>query len=309
MNPKIKFLIKRLAYSVLVLLVASMVAFFILRLIPGDPARIMLGDSASPEQLAEYRSSMGLDKPILVQYGMFIGRVLRGDFGVSTYYNKSCIDLISSRMPATIQLTCFATLVSLVTSIPIGLLASKKKGGFFDIFGMFIAVMGNALSPVWLGVLLILVFGVTLKVLPVQGYGSFANIILPGVTLGMSMTAAVVRQLRSSMFDILSEDYITATYVRGLKKFTVFTKFALKNAMLPVITIIGLNIANMLAGSVITESVFGWPGIGNLMMKSVSLRDYPLVQAILLISSSLFVLVNLAVDIVYTLVDPRMKLG
>ena len=303
-----KYLLKRIVLSCIVLLVASLLSFAIIRFLPGNPAELVLGENATPERIEAMEVKMGLDKPLLIQYFMFIGNVLRGDFGTSTRFHIPCTELLAARLPATILLTVCATIVSLLVAFPLGICASIKKGSAVDFFAMFFALIGGSVTPVWLGLFLILLFAVKLQWLPTQGYGSFKNVILPSITMGYAVSAAITRQLRSGMFDVLEEDYITASYARGISRFEVYTKYALKNAMLPVMTVIGSQVASMLAGSVVTESVFGWPGLGSLLISSITTRDYPLLQSCLLVSSAMFIVVNLIVDILYTLVDPRLRL-
>ena len=303
-----RYLVKRLGLSILVLLAAALISFAIIRFLPGNPAELVLGENATPERIAAMEKKMGLDKPLIVQFFIYIGNVLRGDFGTSVRFNLPCSVLLAQRLPATIVLTLCATLISMLVAFPLGICASIKKGSAIDFFAMFFALIGGSVTPVWLGLFLIIIFAVNLKWLPTQGYGSWKNVILPAITQGYAMSAAITRQLRSGMFDILEEDYITAAYARGISRQQVYTKYALKNAMLPVMTVIGSQVASMLAGSVVTESVFGWPGLGSLLIASLTTRDYPLLQACLLVSSGIFILVNLLVDLLYTLVDPRMGL-
>ncbi len=304
-----KYLLKRLFFSVIVLIVAAFFAFILLRLTPGNPARMMLGDSATDEMVAAMEKKLGLDKPLIIQFFIFIGNILKGDMGTSIFFKMPCAKLIFQRIPATLQLTAGAMVISLSVSIPMGLIASVKKGSFADMFAMAFALLGQSMSPVWAGILLILLLGVTLRWLPTQGYGTLSNLIMPAITSGLMLTASVTRQLRSSMFDVLDEDYITATYARGISKREVYLKYALKNAMLPVVTTIGLQIALSLAGSVVIENIFGWPGLGSLLLNAIQKRDYPLVQSCLLVSSAIFVFINMMVDIVYTWIDPRMHLN
>lgn len=303
-----RYLIKRLTLSLVVLLVASLISFAIIRFLPGNPAELVLGENATPERIAAMEVKMGLNKPLIVQFIIYIGNILHGDFGTSVRFNLPCATLLAQRLPATIILTLCATLISVLVAFPLGICASIKKGSVVDFFAMLFALIGGSVTPVWLGLFLIIIFAVNLKWLPTQGYGSIKNVVLPAITQGYAMSAAITRQLRSGMFDVLEEDYITAAYARGISRGQVYSKYALKNAMLPVMTVIGSQVAAMLAGSVVTESVFGWPGLGSLLIASLTTRDYPLLQACLLVSSGVFILVNLLVDILYTMVDPRMGL-
>ncbi len=304
----LKYIMKRLGYAVVVMLVASLIAFFMVRLAPGDPAELMLGDAATPEQVQRLRVSMGLDKPILVQYGIFLKNILQGDFGSSTVYKQPCLDLIQARLMYTLQLACSASFLIVIISIPLGVIAGVNRGSFADFFSVFIALLGQSLASIWVGTILILIFGVKLGWLPTQGYGTLKNLILPSFTLGLGLMASTTRLMRSGMYTTLQEDYITATYARGISKGKVVTKYALKNAILPVITVFATQFATMLGGSVVTESIFGWPGLGSLLLKSIQARDYQLTQSILLFCCFIFVIVNLLIDLLYSAIDPRVRL-
>ena len=303
-----RYIFKRLAYAFIVMLLASLVAFFLVRLAPGDPAELILGDAATEEQVVALQKQMGLDKPILIQYVIYLNNLLHGDFGSSTAYRQPCIDLINARLGYTLELALAASVLIVIISIPLGIIAGVKKGSFADFFSVFFALLGQSLASIWVGIILILVFGVKLRWLPTQGYGEFKNLILPAFTLGLGLMASTTRLMRSGMYTTLQEDYITATYARGISKFKVVTKYALKNALLPVLTVFGVQFAAMLGGSVVTESIFGWPGIGSLLLKSIQVRDYQLTQSILFFTCLILVIVNLAVDLLYSVIDPRVHL-
>lgn len=290
------------------MLVASLIAFFLIRLAPGDPAELILGDAATEEQLNMLREQMGLDKPVLVQYGMYLKGILHGDFGSSTAYKQPCLDLIQARLGYTLQLALSASILIIVFSIPLGVIAGVKKGSFADFFSVFFALLGQSMASIWVGIILILVFGVKLRWLPTQGYGSLKNLILPSITLSLGLMASTTRLMRSGMFTTLQEDHITATYARGVSNAAVYTKYALKNALLPVLTVFGTQFAAMLGGSVVTESVFGWPGLGSLLLKAIQVRDYQLTQSILLFTCLMLVVVNLIIDLLYSIIDPRVHL-
>lgn len=304
-----KIIIRRLCYTILVLLGVSIITFILVRLAPGNPARLMLPDGASEAQVAEMEIAMGLDKPLYYQYFHYLSDIIQGDLGTSIFYKKPCAELIFGRLPATAQLTGAALLFSLVVALPLGLVAGIKKGSTVDFISMFFALLGQSMSQVWLGLLLILIFGVTLGWLPTQGMGGISYLILPAITAGMQLSALVTRMLRSGMIDVLQEDYITAARARGISKMKIYTKYALKNAILPVVTVVGSQIGVMLAGSIVTEQIFGWPGLGSLTVQAIGLRDFPLVQSILLVIAFIFVMVNLLVDILYTFIDPRIKIN
>lgn len=302
----LKYIVKRLAHTVLVLLGVTIMVFVLLRLTPGSPARLMLGEEATEEQVLEMEAELGLDKPLVVQYFIFIKGVVRGDLGSSIYFKMPCWTLIKQRLPATGLLALASVGFALLVSIPLGLVAGVKQGSFIDLSAMVVALLGQSISNVWLGLLMVLVFAVQLGWLPVMGYGKFSNVIMPAVAMGAATAALLTRMLRSSMVDVLQEDYITATYARGLSKHEVIGKYALRNAILPFITVLGVEMGRFLGGAVVSEQIFAWPGLGVLTVTAINMRDYQLVQAILLVTSALFVLIQLAVDIIYKLVDPRL---
>lgn len=305
----VRFLVKRLLASLLVLFGVSVIAFSLIRIAPGNPAILMLPENATEEQIKNTEAKMGLDKPVVEQYVSYMGNVLQGDLGTSIFYNESCSKLIFGRLPATAQLTIIAVLISLLISIPLGIISGIKRGTGVDFGAVLFALIGQSMSQVWFGLLLILLFGVTLGWLPTQGYGGFKNILMPALTLGLPLSAIVVRMLRSDMYDVMQEDYIVSTYAKGIGQWEIYLKYALKNALLPVITVTGMQIGQLLAGAIIVEQIFGWPGLGTLTVKAINMRDFPLIQSILLITATVFVTVNVLVDILYTVIDPRMKLN
>lgn len=281
----------------------------LLHLAPGNPARLLLPQGATEEEVRAKEIEMGLDRPLVTQYLEYMGNLVRGDLGTSYSFNKSNATLIGERLPLTIQLTLCAVVVSLCISLPLGVLAGIKRGSTVDFFAILVALLGQSMSPVWVGVLLILLFSVTLGWLPSMGWGGLANMIMPAVTLGTPMAALVTRMTRAGMIDVLQEDYITATYARGLSKREIIFKYALKNVMVPVITVVGIQIGTFLGGAIVTEQIFNLPGIGMLCLQAINNRDFPLVQSLMIVISAMFVFVNLAVDIIYTLIDPRIKLN
>ncbi len=303
-----RYILKRLGYAFFVVIGVSIITFLLLKLAPGDPARMMLPENATEEQVRDMHVQLGLDKPLYVQYLTYMNRVLHGDLGMSFFFIKPNAHLIAERFPATIQLAFSSIALSLLIAIPLGVLAGVKKGKIADFLAMLFALIGQSFSSVWLGILLILVFAVKLRMLPALGYGSITSLILPCVTLGTGLAALVTRMVRSGMIDVLEEDYITAAYARGISPAKVIFKYAFRNAMLPTITIVGMEVGMLLGGAVVIERIFGWPGIGSLTIQAIGMRDFSLVQSILLVVSTLFVLINLLVDIIYTFVDPRMKL-
>lgn len=305
----LRFLLKRIGHTVIVLIGVSIITFMLLHLAPGNPARLLLPQGATEEEVHAKEIEMGLDRPLATQYFEYMGNLLKGDLGTSYSFNKSNLALIGERLPLTIQLTLCAVLVSLCISLPLGVLAGIKRGSTIDFLAILVALLGQSMSPVWIGVLLILVFSVSLGWLPSMGWGSIAHMILPAITIGTPMAALVTRMTRAGMIDVLQEDYITATYARGLSRREIIFKYALKNVMVPVITIVGIQIGTFLGGAIVVEQIFNLPGIGMLCLQAINNRDFPLVQSLMLVISAMFVFVNLAVDLVYTLIDPRIKLN
>jgi len=303
----LKFIAKRLWHTVFVLIGVTMLTFLLLKLTSGSPARLLLSDTATEAQVYAKEVEMGLHDPLYVQYFHYIRDVLRGDLGTSYFFKVPNSRLISQSLPATGYLTMVAMGIALIVSIPLGIIAGMKRGSVTDLVAMFFAMLGQSISSVVLGLLFMLIFAVNLKWLPSMGYGGLAFVIMPATSLAMQMAALITRMLRSGMVDVLQEDYIAATYAKGISRREIVTKYALRNAILPVITIIGLQVGTFLGGAIVTEQIFAWPGIGSLTVQAIGNRDFSLVQSILLIISALFVGINLLVDIIYTLVDPRMS--
>lgn len=302
-----KKLLKRVISTIIVLIGVSIMSFFLVRLGGGDPARLCLPDTASEAEVEAQRERMGLDEPYVVQYITYMKGILKGDLGYSYNYKKTVAELIAGRLPYTAKLTVVAMVFSLLISIPLGVVAGVKKGSGIDIFAIFWALLGQSLSPVWLGLLLILVFGVMLRWLPTQGSGGIKYMIMPALCLAFQFSSLATRLMRSGMVDVLQEDYITATRARGISRMKVNTVYAFKNALLPVITVIGAQVGSMLCGSMVIESIFGWPGLGQLTITAIKARDFQLVQSSLLVSAFIFVACNLAVDILYTFIDKRVS--
>lgn len=304
----LRYIIKRLGQTLLVLFFVSVVAFMLVRIAPGNPARMMLPDDATNEQVEAMEIKLGLDKPLIVQYGKYMVGVLQGDLGMSTTYRTSVSSILANRLPSTARLTLYTMVLCLAIGIPMGIIAGARQGTAVDFFSMLFALLGQSMSPVWLAVLLIFVFSVKLGWFPAMGGATFISMVLPAITLGYPPAAQVTRMGRSGMIDVLREDYITATLAKGIPRRTVYTKYAFKNALIPIVTIVGLQIGGFLAGAVIVETVFSLPGIGQLTFQSVGNRDYAMVQSILLIIATLFALINLTVDVINSLIDPRITL-
>ena len=298
---------RRLIQSVLVVWGVSVLVFFLLRLAPGDPVSMLLAESASPEQMEAVREKWGLNQPIPVQYMVFLGRALQGDLGNSLFFQQPALNVLLERMPATLQLSGVALLFSLSVAIPVGLLSALRRDTFWDYFGTGLAMLGQAIPPYWLGIMLILVFSVGLGWFPTSGRGTIWHLVLPAATLGSVLMALVTRLVRSGMLDVLSEDYIRTARAKGLPNRAVIVRHALRNILIPLVTVVGLQLGALFGGAVITESIFAWPGVGRLALQAISARDYPLVQASVLFISVVYVFLNLAVDIIYVYLDPRIR--
>lgn len=269
---------------------------------------MVLPDGASAEAIRAMEIKLGLDQPLIVQYFRYIGGVLQGDLGTSIIYKLPVKDLILQRLPATFKLTVITMIVCLVISIPLGIIAGSRQGTLLDFLATMFALLGQSMSTVWMGILVIYIFAVKLELFPAMGYGTWQNYVLPALTLGYPVAAQVTRMGRSGIIDVLKEDYITATYAKGISKAVVYTKCAFKNALIPIVTIVGMQIGIYLAGAVVVETIFAWPGFGQLIFQAVGNRDYPLVQSCLLVSAALFAIVNMLVDIINSFIDPRITL-
>lgn len=301
------FLIRRLLALIPVVLGVVTLVFFIIHLTPGDPVEIMLGETASPADRETLRKELGLDKPILVQYVSFIGNVATLDLGRSLYTNKGVAESIAERYGATVELALASMALALLIAIPLGVIAAAKKGSAIDAAAMAASLLGVSMPSFWIGPLLIIVFSINLGWLPVAGRGGIESLILPSITLGTAMAAILSRLTRSTMIEALGEDYITTARAKGARENMILFKHALSNALLPVLTVAGLQLGALLAGAIITETIFAWPGLGRLTIQAIMARDYPLAQGCVLAISMSYVFVNLAVDILYAIVDPRIR--
>ena len=302
------YILKRLFHSIFVLVGISLVVFIILHL-TGDPAALLMPMDATPEQVAQFRQEMGFNDPVVVQYWRFFKGTLRGDFGKSFRHSQPALDLVMERMPATIQLTLAAMVIALLVAIPVGIISAIRRNSILDHIGMTGALLGQSTPVFWLGIMLILIFSVTLQWFPSSGRGEIQNLVLPAITLGMFTMARTARMMRSSMLEVLGQEYMKTAKAKGLRPMTVVLKHALKNAAIPVVTIIGMELGTLLGGAVITETIFAWPGVGRLAVQAIYNRDYPVVQAAVFLLAAIFVLVNLVVDLLYTYLDPRVKLA
>jgi ABC-type dipeptide/oligopeptide/nickel transport system permease component len=302
------YVARRLVQSLVVLLGISVVVFVILHL-TGDPTVLMLPPDVTAEEVARFRKAMGFDDPLPVQYWRFLRGVLHGNFGNSLRHDEPALGLVFERMPATLELTAVALGVALLLAIPAGIVSAVFRNTALDYVSTVVALIGQAMPTFWLGIMLILVFAVGFQVLPSSGRGGLANLVLPAITLGLFTTARTMRLTRSALLEVLGQDYVRTARAKGVAERGVVWKHALRNASIPVITIVGLELGTLLGGAVITETIFAWPGVGRLSVQAIYNRDYPLVQASVFVLASIFVLVNLAVDLVYTYLDPRIRLG
>jgi peptide/nickel transport system permease protein len=303
------YLVRRLLQAVVVLFGVSLVVFVLVQL-SGDPVLLMLSGTAATEQdLQELREELGYNDPAVVQYLRYLGNLLSGDMGNSLRFKRPALDLVLERLGATFLLAVSALIFALVVAIPVGILSAIKRNSWIDHFGMLLALLGQSLPLFWLGIMLVLIFSVRLSWFPASGIGSWQHLILPMITLGAYPMARIARLLRSSMLDVINEDYILTARAKGLKGHTVVIRHTLRNAALPVVTIVGLMFGTLMAGAVITETIFVWPGVGLLTIQAIQNRDFPLVQAAVLIVSITFVFVNLGVDLLYAYIDPRIKYG
>lgn len=305
----LEYILKRIGQTIIVLFFVSIFAFSLIRMAPGNPALLMVPDASSKEVIAAMEEKLGLKDPLPVQYFRYITGVLRGDLGDSTQYRVPVSEIVKNRLPNTAVLALVSVLAGLCIAIPLGIFAGARRGTFADFFAMFMALLGQSLSPVWLSVLLMMIFANWFGILPAMGMDSWKNLILPVATLAYPMAAQITRVGRSGMIDTLGEDYIIATYAKGISSFEVNWKYAFKNALIPIVTLVGITMGSFLSGTVIVETVFGWTGIGQLMTQSVGVRDYAMVQSLILISASLIAIINMLVDIINSFIDPRMTLS
>lgn len=302
-----KFIAKRLVAMIPVLLGVTLVIYLILNMAPGDPAKVILGEQATPEQIAELREEMGLNDPVLVQYARYIFNLIQGDMGESYNSGLKCNVEIFARFPNTLRLTICAISLAVILALPIGILAAVKQNSIFDGVSMFIALIGLSMPVFWLGLLLILFFSLRLGWFPSSGADGWKSLVLPTVTLGFQQMASIARVTRSSMLEVIRADYIRTARAKGVAESKVITKHALKNALIPTVTVVGLQFGGMLGGSVMTESVYAWPGVGRLMVQSINKRDIPMVLGCVIMFSVTSSVVNLLVDVLYGFIDPRIK--
>lgn len=301
-----QYIIRKLLIAIPIMVGISAIVFFAMAFAPGDPAELSLGDQATPGMVAQLREEWGLNKPLVLQYLNFLKNSLRGDFGRSFRTGRPVVEEIFSRFPATAQLAVGALMVSIFIGIPVGIISAVKRYSILDNLSMLIALLGVSMPVFWTGIILILFFAHYLNLFPTSGYGTLKHLILPSVTLGMASSAVIARMTRSSMLEVLSQDYIRTAKAKGLRELLIITKHALKNALIPVVTVVGIHVGVLLGGAVVVETVFAWPGVGRLMVTSILARDYALVRAATLLIAAVFVTVNLIVDILYGFLNPRI---
>jgi peptide/nickel transport system permease protein len=301
-----RYIFWRILQSLVTLIVLSMIIFALCRLI-GDPIMLMLPDDASQEDVAQLRTALGLDRPLPVQYWRFISQAVQGDFGRSIKGQVPVLELIKDRLPQSIKLALVSLVITIGLAFPLGVLAAVKKGTPIDTVANLIAVMGQSLPQFWVGIVLIQIFAVRLRWLPVAGTGSVWHYILPGFTLGWFLVAGIMRLLRSSMLDVLDSEFVKLARIKGVSGQAVIWKHALKNAFIPVLTFAAIYLAILITGAILVETVFAWPGIGQLIFQGIVYRDFPVIQAVVMLTALIVVTVNFAVDIIYAYVDPRIR--
>ena len=302
-----RYLFRRLLLTVPVLIGVATLVFSLIHLIPGDPAQAMLGEGAAPEDVAQLRARLGLDKPLLVQYGAFLHGLVRGDLGVSLRNDQPVLQQILERMPATGELAFASMAVAVLIAIPLGIIGAVWRGTAIDHGAMTLSLVGISVPNFWLGPLLAIVFAVELGWLPVGGRGTLAHLVLPAVTLGAALAAILARMTRASLLEELREPYVLAARAKGVSRSRAILHHAFRNSLIPIVTILGLQFGVVLTGAVITETIFAWPGIGRLLIQSISFRDYPTVQGCVLLIAVTYVGVNLVTDLTYGFLDPRIR--
>jgi peptide/nickel transport system permease protein len=310
-----RYILQRFLGMLAVMFVVVTIVFVIVRIAPGDPAGVMLGPDATPADVAALRARLGLDQPLLVQYVLFLGQLARGDLGDSIFLNQPVLTALAQRAEPTFFLTVFSILIAGGIAIPIGILSAYRRGSLFDQATTTLAMLAASIPSFWLGLLLIQFVAVRLGILPVSGYGGpgasfltrLTHLVLPAIALGIVSSALILRFTRASMLDVLNDDYVRTARSKGMGEFRVVMKHAFKNALIPILTVLGLTAALLVSGAVVTETVFGLPGVGSLVVSAVLRRDYPVIQGALLVIAALYVLINFLIDMLYLAVDPRVR--
>jgi peptide/nickel transport system permease protein len=301
-----KSLLKKLRNALIVLLGVSIIVFMLMYL-SGDPVALLLPMDTSPEIVAEMRENLGFNDPLYIQYLNFLSGAVRGDFGDSLHHGQPAMGLILERMPATIELTLASIAVALLIAIPLGIITAVYSNTIIDYIGSVIALIGQSMPVFWLGLMLLYLVGVKYRLLPITGRGSWEHLILPAITVGAYTAATLARMLRSRMIEIMQQDYIKTAKAKGVKGFFVIMKHALRNALLPVITILAMQLGTLLGGAVITETIFAWPGVGRFMLQAIQNRDIAIVQAGVFVLAVSIVVINISTDVIYSLLDPRIR--
>lgn len=301
----VSYIAKRLLMIVPTLLGVMLIVFFLTFSI-GNPAVLLVPPEAEPEDIARVEAALGLDQPLPVQFFRYLGRIVRFDFGTSFYSDQPAMALVLSRLPATLQLSLAAVLLAIAIGVPAGILGALWRGKSADMLLSASVLFGMSIPNFWMGLVLIIIFGVQLKLLPISGTGSMKHLVLPAVTLATGMLASIARLIRNDLLDVLNADYIRTARAKGASNATVFIRHALKNALAPVITLLGLQLGALLGGAIVTESVFAWPGVGRLILQSIERRDYPVVQAATFLLAVIFIVTNLVIDVLVARLDPRI---
>lgn len=304
-----KYILRRVTIAIPLILAIMTIVFVMLRLIPGDPALLLAGDRASPELIENIRASLGLNRPIWEQYLIFLRNAATGDMGISIIHRDSVTSLIFKAFPFTVAVTFYSVTIGTSIGLLVGIITAIKRGTWVDNLMMVLVVFFYSIPTFWLGIMLILIFAVGLRILPVQGADTWRHFVLPVATLSVGQAALIARLTRSSMIEILNADFIRTARSKGLTSRKIILVHALKNSLIPIITVVGLSVGGLLGGAVITESIFGLPGVGRLAIEAIGNRDYPMIQATVLLVAVTFVFVNLVVDLIYAFVDPRIHYG
>jgi peptide/nickel transport system permease protein len=311
----IRYILQRLAGMIVVMFLVVTIVFVIVRVTPGDPAAVMLGPDATPQDVADLRTRLGLDQPIILQYVFYLGQLLRGDLGQSIFLNMPVGSALLERAEPTFFLTLFSLAIASAIALPVGIYAAYRRGSLVDQAATGIAMLAASIPSFWLGLILMQFFAVRVNLFPVSGYGGpgstlldrLYHLALPAVALGLVSSALIMRFTRASMLDVLGDDYVRTARAKGLAERHVVLRHALKNALIPILTVLGLTAAVLISGAVVTETVFGLPGVGNLVVSAVLRRDYPVIQGALLVIAAIYVLINFVIDMLYLLVDPRVR--
>lgn len=296
----------RLVQACITLLLLTVVIFMLTRL-SGDPALLMLPPGSTQQEVQQLSHSLGMDQPVAVQYWRFVSKAARGDFGISLHWNQPALPLVLQSLPASLELGGAAIFLTLLVSLPIGILSAAQPGGWVDRFGKTIAVLGQSMPVFWLGIMLIVLFAVKLRWLPTSGRGGLNYLVLPAVTLAWYFIAVLTRLTRSAMLDVLDAEYIKLAQIKGVPPLFIICKHALRNASIPIVTLAGVEFVDMVTGAIVTETVFAWPGVGTLIINAVFARDFPLIQAAVFVIAFMFIMLNLGIDLLYSVLDPRIR--